>query len=82
MDVYYKDGGKEAIAAMPDLARKYGAEGRRTLEMNALVASINYHKEVNTPGEALEFLYTVCEKRVEFMEQKMSAIAKQINYQQ
>ena len=79
LNAYYKGGVKEEIAKMPALAREYGELCYRSILMNEIGASVNY-QNVSNAADGLPYLYSVCEKRVEFMEQKMQAYAKQINY--
>lgn len=80
LDAYYKGGVREEIAKMPALARYYGEFNRKTIDMNALGASVNY---VNgkTIDEALNYLYGICEKRIQFMETKMKEYAQKSGYQ-
>lgn len=77
---YYEGGVREEVAKMPALARYYGELNRKTIDMNALGAAVNY---VNgkTISEALDYLYSACEKRITFMEKRMKEIANEGGYQ-
>jgi len=78
--VYYEGGVREEIAKMPALARYYSQLNRKTIDMNTLGAAVNYQNG-NTIDEALNYLYGICEKRVQFMETKMKEYAQKSGYQ-
>ncbi len=88
VELYYEDGVKEILESMPDLVEYYEQENFLSAQMNATAVKQFYYpsaanspqyyttyKEVTNYTEAVDFLYSICRRRLTFMEDYMQQLS-------
>ena len=81
MELYYEDGAKQIVESMPNIARLMGTYGQLSGDMNFKAVPNRIYPETALSYDAsLEYLYSICDARVLYMELHMQNIALDVGY--
>jgi hypothetical protein len=81
LEAYYEGGVRDVILGMPAMVDAYTEENRASALMNEIINAPNYYPDtVESYDDAIAYLREVCEKRIEFMDQKMEQFAIEVGY--
>ena len=81
LDAYYKGGVRDVICTMPDIVKGYEKANKEAVLMDTVINSQNYYPDyVDDYESAVDYLISICEGRIEFMDQKMEQFASRVGY--